>query len=236
MPELYNIYCDESCHLENDKIKPMTLGAVWCPKDKVKEINSRIIEIKKKYFSQNYELKWTKISPKHVGLYLDIVDYFFDDDDLHFRGVVIPDKTLLSHETYNQSHDIWYYKMFFVLLKVILDPLQNYYIYMDYKDTKGNKRIRKLHEVLSNNYYDFSRSIIKKIQLVKSHQVQLIQLTDILIGSLSYLHRNLDSNEGKLKVINRIKKRSKYSLFHTTLYREQKFNLLIWQSMGEIND
>ena len=25
-----NIYCDESCHLEHDGIKPMLLGCVWC--------------------------------------------------------------------------------------------------------------------------------------------------------------------------------------------------------------
>lgn len=39
------------------------------------------------------EMKWTKISPAKVDLYKDLVNYFFDDDDLHFRGVIIPDKT-----------------------------------------------------------------------------------------------------------------------------------------------
>ena len=35
----YNVYCDESCHLENDNINVMTLGAVWGAKDGLKEIN-----------------------------------------------------------------------------------------------------------------------------------------------------------------------------------------------------
>ena len=26
----YNIYCDESCHLEHDNIIIMELGAIWC--------------------------------------------------------------------------------------------------------------------------------------------------------------------------------------------------------------
>ena len=30
LSEHYNVYCDESCHLENDHQKVMTLGAVWC--------------------------------------------------------------------------------------------------------------------------------------------------------------------------------------------------------------
>jgi hypothetical protein len=45
----YNIYCDESCHLENDNIPPMVLGAIWCPTFKKKEITKRLIEIKSKY-------------------------------------------------------------------------------------------------------------------------------------------------------------------------------------------
>ncbi len=39
MREEFNIYCDESCHLENDLQKAMVLGAVWCSKDKSYEIN-----------------------------------------------------------------------------------------------------------------------------------------------------------------------------------------------------
>lgn len=35
MSTVYNLYCDESCHLENDGQKAMVLGAVWCPDDKL---------------------------------------------------------------------------------------------------------------------------------------------------------------------------------------------------------
>lgn len=230
MGEVYNIYCDESCHLEKDQCKVMSLGAVWCKKAKTKEIAERIRDIKERYgLSRKYEAKWTKISSNHSKVYVDLVDYFFDADDLHFRGVVIPDKTILRHDLFDQTHDTWYYKMFFVLLKVILDPELTYHIYLDYKDTNGRKKIEKLHEVISNNYYDFSRSIVQKIQLVRSHEVEAMQLTDVLTGALTYLHRCLDTNAGKTEVIDRIKKRSGYSLFHNTLYRESKLNLLVWK-------
>ena len=70
----YNIYCDESCHLENDDSDVMVLGAIWCPSEKAKEINMRIREFKQKYgLSDSYELKWTKISPNHYSLYLEII-------------------------------------------------------------------------------------------------------------------------------------------------------------------
>ena len=34
MSTTYNVYCDESCHLENDGQKAMVLGAIWCPLEK----------------------------------------------------------------------------------------------------------------------------------------------------------------------------------------------------------
>lgn len=229
----FNIYCDESCHLENDGISPMILGAIWCPTNKSKEISKRIIEIKQKYGLKHLcELKWTKISSNHYQLYIDIIDYFFDDDDLHFRGLMIPDKKILEHEKFGQTHDEWYYKMFFTLLNPLINPRKHYKISLDYKDTNGHKRINRLKDVLCNNYYDFNRSIINDIILVKSHHVEILQLTDIIIGALGYNLRNLSGNAGKLKIIHRIKERSGYKLTHSTLLREEKFNLLSWKPHG----
>ncbi|NTV59869.1 MAG: DUF3800 domain-containing protein, partial [Chlorobiaceae bacterium] len=48
MSETFNIYCDESCHLEHDRQKAMVLGAIWCPLDKTREIAVRLREIKQK--------------------------------------------------------------------------------------------------------------------------------------------------------------------------------------------
>lgn len=94
----YNIYCDESCHLENDHQKVMVLGASWCPANRVREISSRIREIKQKHgFNPNFEIKWTKVSPSKEDFYKDIIDYFFDDDNLHFRALIVPDKSVLNH-------------------------------------------------------------------------------------------------------------------------------------------
>ena len=35
----YNVYCDESCHLQSNNSKYMLIGAVYCPKSKVKKVN-----------------------------------------------------------------------------------------------------------------------------------------------------------------------------------------------------
>ena len=38
MKPTINIYCDESCHLQNDKEPVMVIGAVYCPIEKKEEI------------------------------------------------------------------------------------------------------------------------------------------------------------------------------------------------------
>ena len=231
MPVVYNVYCDESCHLAHDQQNAMVLGAVWHPLEKKDDISKRLREIKvANGVDRTFEAKWKKISPAKLQLYLDLLDYFFDDDDLHFRAVVIPDKRKLNHQQFQQSHDEWYYKMYFTMLKQIFDPQAIYRIYLDIKDTQGQMKVEKLHDVLCNNMYDFNRNVIERVQQIRSHEVEAMQLTDLLIGALSYVHRQLTSSSAKMAVIARIMERSGYSLTHTTLNKEEKCNLLIWRA------
>ncbi len=231
MSQIFNIYCDESCHLENDHQKAMVLGAVWCTQDKTREIAVRIREIKQSHgMKADFEIKWSKVSPAKKQFYLDLLDYFFDDDDLHFRALIVPDKSKLDHAAYSQSHDDFYYKMYFDLLKVILSPDACYRIYIDIKDTLGAVKVAKLHDVLSNNMYDFSKEIIERVQLVRSHEIEQLQLTDLLTGVISYANRGLRGNAAKEALVQRTMARSHYSLRRTTLLRENKVNLFSWHA------
>lgn len=233
MSELYNVYCDESCHLENDHQKVMVLGAVWCPISKRRGIADRIRDIKQRHgLTAHHEVKWTNVSPAKLAFYFDLVDFFFDDDDLHFRALVVPDKSVLNHQQYQQEHDEWYYKMYFNMLKTIFNPHDRYRIYIDIKDTQGASKIKKLHQVLCNNLYDFSKHIVQSVELVDSAQVQQQQLADLLIGALMYINRGVLNSEAKTAVVDRVKHRSGYSLRRTTLPRETKYNVLIWRSNG----
>lgn len=230
MKQLFNIYCDESCHLENDGEKAMVLGGVWCPADKKDEIFRRLREIKEKHgLNKHFEIKWNKVSKGKLDFYMDVIDYFFANENLHFRVLVVPNKSELKHEEFGHSHDTFYYKMYFNLLKTLFEPDCEYNIYIDIKDTRGQKKVDKLHEVLCNNHYDFNRELIKKVQQVRSEEVELVALADLLIGAMSYLHRGKTTSEAKLKLIERIKERSKYNLMASTLYRENKFNIFVWR-------
>lgn len=73
------------------------------------------------------------LAPQARGLYLKLVDYFFDDDDLHFRSLIVPKKHKLDHAAFQQDHDDWYFKMYFDMIKIILDSKSEYRIYLDIK-------------------------------------------------------------------------------------------------------
>jgi hypothetical protein len=247
MREIVNIYCDESCHLEHDNQKAMALGAVYCPESKKKEIFERLLELKKKHNlipSVNnkpktnrpyFELKWSKVSWTKINYYKDVIDYFFDDDDLRFRVLVVPDKSELDYASYNHTHDTFYYKMYFSMLKTILNPEKGHHIYIDIKDTRSSEKVHKLEQVLRSDRYDYAKEIIKKVQQVKSHEVELLQLTDLLTGAISYANRGLSGSKAKTALIEHIRHRSKYSLTKSTLIRSEKLNIFIWQSSMKAN-
>jgi len=230
METIINIYCDESCHLPNDNQRAMVLGALWCFKAKAKTHNQKIADLKAKHrLSPFFEIKWTKISSGKLDFYSDLVNYFFDKRTMGFRAWVIPDKTVLIHDDYNQTHDEWYYKMYFYLLRNLIFRDRKYHIYLDIKDTRSRKKLQKLQDVLRNANYDFSWEIIERIQHVHSHDIGLMQLADLFIGAISYHARGLSSSAAKNDIVQLIKERSGLSLTRNTLPSERKFNICIWR-------
>lgn len=207
MFDTYNIYCDESCHLQYDKSNVMVLGAVKCQESFKKNVFKNIRDIKVKHgLSSWFEIKWTKVSIAKIDFYLDIIEYFFSEPALSYRGVVATNKNKLDHFLFNcGNYNTWYYKMYFLLLAPILDPVGEYRIFIDIKDTQGGPKIKKLHEVLCNNMYDFKREVIKDVKQIRSHESEVLQIADLFNGALSYIHRGLynlpGSNKGKNVVI-----------------------------------
>jgi len=225
---IYNIYCDESCHLLNDNNKAFVLGAVWVEKDKTQEIFEQLKNLKTKHnLSPDFEAKWTKVSNSKIDYYSELVQLFFDNSHLHFRGVVVPDKSILDHTSFAQDHSTWYYKMFYVLLNVIIKGNSEYNLYLDIKDTQGNEKVKELKRIL--NIASVEDVTVSKAQQIRSHEVELMQVTDLLAGALSYYHRNLSGNEGKEKLIKQIENSIGKNMFTSSTVDEDKFNVLVWK-------
>jgi hypothetical protein len=229
MSQIFNVYCDESCQLENDHKSIMVLGAVWCPLDKTRQIAVRVREIKQKHgLSSHLEIKWTKVSPSKLAFFLDILDYFFDNDELHFRALVVSKD--LPYQVDGQTYEDWYYHNYFDMLTAILNPKSRYRIYLDIKDTIGVAKIAKLQTVFISSFYDFSQRIIERLQPVRSYEVEILQLADLLIGAVSAVNRGFVESQAKQTFITRMRQRSGYSLTKSTLYLESKVNLFCWKA------
>jgi hypothetical protein len=234
MSDITYIYCDESCHLEHDGQRAMVLGGLTCSADLRQAIGRKIKILKKAHgIPDSREIKWTQVSPSRLEFYLSLVDLFFDQPDLGFRTVVIPDKARLAHDAYGQTHDDFYYKMWWQLLTRLIDDQHRFRIYLDIKDTKSARKQAKLHEVLRNTHYDFDSKRILSVESVRSHDVPLLQLSDLLIGAVSHLHRGIDGSDAKQSLIEKIRARSRLSLTANTPPQARKFNVFIWRSRGE---
>lgn len=231
----YNVYCDESCHLVSNNSKYMLIGAVYCPKYKVKKVNKYIEHLKENYnLSDKIELKWNKIDKKTEKLYLDIINYFFNNDDLKFRVIVV-DKSKLDHEKYNQTENDFYHKAYYDMLKYIIIPGNSYSIYPDIKDTNSYYYHQVMLDYLRIKMSDTNKKTIKKVQPIRSYEAPILQINDILIGALSYYYRNLSGNSVKLNIINEIKKLYQNDFDASSYYSNTKFNIFIWRSRDDID-
>lgn len=227
-----NIYCDESCHLETDGQPIMVIGAVWCPTSEVRRISRELRELKSTYQARG-ELKWIKISKARHAFYKALIEYFFAEAALNFRCLVVEDKKRLNHEYFNQGrHDTFYYKMYYYMLRNILLRTNKYNIYLDIKDTRSAQKVRELSEILCNTVYDFTGEMISRIQNIRSHESEILQLADLLIGAVGYKNRELSGNSAKEAVVAQIMGRVGHDLCVSTPPWQEKFNLFVFTPTG----
>ena len=225
----YNVYCDESCHLEKDTSPIMILGAMYCQEDRKKQIYDEIRAIKTKHnISSFFEIKWTKVSESKIDFYLELLDYFWNNQDLLYRGLVASGKQSLDHDKYNGGdYDLWYYKMYYRMLDPVISPNDKYHIMVDIKDTRGREKLDKIQQVFDNKFH--GHSPFTYFQHIRSHESQFIQLTDLLIGAVCYKARGMEAkpnaSEAKIKLIEHLEQKSGYVLNEGTEPSESKFNI-----------
>jgi len=231
MTQIINLYCDESCHLENDGFPVMGFGAVRCPAKNLAAVTQALATLKEKHRARG-ELKWEKVSPSRLAFYEELIDWFFAEPDLRFRGWLVEHKERLAHGFFNSgSHDSFYYKMFYYLLEPLVkrpqpdEPERTYRVYLDVKDTRSRIKVGKLAEVLRNKKHDWDGKLISRVQSTHADEVQVMQLTDFLLGALTYRNRpSGHQSPAKLACVKRIEQRAGFALTGGTPPWEEKYN------------
>jgi hypothetical protein len=211
----------------------MSFGAVMCPADAASAHHRKLREIKAHHNARG-ELKWTKVSGAREAFYLDVVEYFIGASDLTFRALVVQNKEFLDHDYFNQgSHDSFYYKMYYYLLRNMLHAGREHRVFLDLKDTRSQEMRAALHEYLCNTFYDWEKELLEDVQHVRSHEVELVQLADFLLGAVSFSARGLplvpDSSPAKKAVVAQLESRIGASLSAGTPPWEEKLNLFYFE-------
>lgn len=220
----YKIFCDESNHTYSDTSDLMVIGGILCPSEQVEYVNRYIKHLKHKHNANN-ELKWTKLNNSKKAFYDELLEFFFSSIDLKFNAQVVMGKSNLNHDIYNDGEaDKFYYKMYYFTLLHLLQPQNKYNIFIDYKDTKGGKRAKKLKEVIHNKFHS---NIEVDFTIIHSHESQIMQLADIMIGAIGYKNREDIEKKSEIKnyIIQKIEDLSEFSLGFSIPQWEEKFHI-----------
>ncbi len=199
MGKTFNIYCDESCHLENDHKAFMFLGYISCAYPQVRLHTERMKEIKAKH---NFyaEIKWNKVNDTKLAFYIELLEYFFSTD-LRFRAIGV-DKSKVRCEDFGKSYDDHYYTMYYYLLHNKINVEYKYNVYLDIKDTLSAYKVDRLRKILNTPF-----AVFNNVQNIRSDESLLLQLADFIVGAISYNINNEEKkSDAKKKVIDRIKK------------------------------
>ena len=231
MGDTYKIYIDESCHLEHDNFPIMCIGYIKIEQNKYEELKLALKSMKLKHKSPS-ELKWQTMSLSRKALYIDLIDFFFAHP-IEFRCVLIKDKHKLDHRRFNKGdHDSFYYKTVYLLLNSHTNPAtEQYKVLLDIKDTRGREKLRHIEEVFRSKYR--GNSPFLSFQHIRSHENELMQLTDFFIGAVGYKARGIHKAENaslvKQVVVQYLETKSGYQLDEGTEPWESKFNIFDFQ-------
>lgn len=218
MSKTFNLYCDESCHIENDHKKYMLLAYVSSAYNLVAKHTACIKQIKEKHHFYG-EIKWSNVSSSQYLFYEEVIDYFFQND-LNFRAVII-DKNKIKTTEFNQDYDTFYYKMYYYLLNHNIDTSSSYNVYLDIKDSLSAHKVSTLNDILNTKF-----GVFRSIQNIRSHESLLLQIADLIMGALAYNLNDSDKKvTAKIDLIEMISKQTKRGLKQTSSLNDSKINL-----------
>jgi len=227
----YNLYCDESRHTSDPSQNFAVIGVLQCPRDQKHRIVGRIHSLMTLHNVRG-EFGWKKLSQNRRVFYETLLDVFIEESSLSFRCIVV-DKSSLDHNRWNNGDkELGFYKLYYQLLVHWLKPGNEYHIYLDWQQNSCSNRFEELRRILIHKLT--GRAKILCLEPVSSHNQPLIQLSDVLMGTVGYQWNNLDSKpESSVFKSDYVQKLASMlnrpRLSMATGLNEQKFNIFKWQ-------
>jgi hypothetical protein len=178
----YVVYCDESRHDGGAESRFMAIGSLWVPRCRKTEVTKALRRLFRDE-GLHAEVKWSKVSAPRLAAYRRIVDFFFEEQDLRFRVIVVDHARYDPESFHGGDRELGFYKFYYEMLVKWLEPGNKYLILLDFKQNQSADRYRELRTVLTRKLRGEAR--ILDLTVIDSSETPLAQLCDLLTGAVA---------------------------------------------------
>jgi len=227
----FEVYCDESraeyfVSQPSDRPCYVLIGGLWIEASMRKHYKDKIKHLREEH-DVHGEFKWRRVSPSRQQFYQALVRLFFEEA-MRFRCIVLPANQLDAVVFHQSDNELMFYKFYYQLLHHWIYDFNSYRIFLDLKTTRMRDRLRTLQRVLQNA--NLTSEIIA-IQALPSHELDILQLADVLIGAVGYQFHGLNTSRAKLAIIKEIERELGHPI-QPTSRNESKFNIFRFSPGG----
>ncbi len=208
-------------------------GTLWMRWQRRGEFAAIIDALRAKHgFEQ--EFKWSKVGPRYLAFYRDLVEAFFKTNWLAFHALVV-EKAIVTQADIDRARRIHFTKLLTNKIQRCLrshrDREQTFRIWVDPIHSRYAKADEEV-EVIANNVLArvFGKSRpLDKVLTHDSRETPSIMLCDVLLGAVMDAWQQKAESAAKHGLANWIARHLGWDDLHSdTLVRERKFNVWIF--------
>lgn len=201
------IYTDESC-TKADQGDYMVIGGITCSKEISKNIRKKIKNLKTKHNLNNkFEFHFSEIKPNQIKIYQELIDIFheFYSQNRNYKCGVENQKTYreisfdsiliehlkINHNRFSQGDaELGFFRFYYHLLKFTVKKHykqeKKFHITIDAIRTKDPKMVPNLEKRLKESVNNLNPNPIGRLQRQDSKEELLLQITDVILGCISF--------------------------------------------------
>lgn len=186
---VYHIYCDESSHI--GKQDYLLFAGMVVEQTRLSQIEDEILSILTRWGVFG-ELKWGKISRTKLEVYKELLEYVWDKRPVvHFNAFVVRRSSLdhwkLHGTSYNQALDNVQAEHISQMICAHIQHGHRCDIYIDERQTLPALAAMQRHcNHLLSLEWDYPDETIRSIRSIDSHDSQLLQIADVLMGAIAF--------------------------------------------------
>lgn len=177
-PYVETLFCDES---GTHGAPHLYLGALRCSQRRGEILRSKLQELRGKY-DLRAEMKWTKVSMKMLPAYEEWVDVFLNDQPSRLRVM-----RARRHGGTAMKKEGAFFDLYRYFLLCVVPPRAGIRVTVDRKDSRWTSRWDTVQYLVNAarqaNWGIRGRNVI--LEPLDSHQDDLLQLTDVLLGAIA---------------------------------------------------